>query len=138
MKGLNRVQLIGYIGSDPKVDYNAGHNARALLNVATGYNKKKQDGTYEECTDWHRVVFFNRQAEFVGKLLKKGAKVFIEGALKTRSYEKAGVKHYITEVVGFDFQVLGGNSDNHELSTSIESRLEKQEVVDIEEFDIPF
>ncbi|MCL4114739.1 UNVERIFIED_CONTAM: hypothetical protein GTU68_053618 [Idotea baltica] len=72
--------------------------------------KDKATGEKKENTEWHRVVFFNRLAEIVGEYLRKGSQVYIEGNLRTRSWEDNGVKKYSTEIVAREMQMLGGRS----------------------------
>ena len=84
--------------------------AVANVTVATSENwKDKQSGQSQERTEWHRVVFFNRLAEIVGEYLKKGAKVYVEGSLRTRKWQdKNGQERYTTEIVASDLQMLDG------------------------------
>jgi len=75
--------------------------------------KDRETGQQNERTEWHRVVFFRRLAEIAGEYLKKGSKVYIEGSLRTRQWEKDGQKHYTTEIVADEMQMLdsrGGGS----------------------------
>jgi single-strand DNA-binding protein len=108
-RGVNKVILIGHVGADPEVKYTQSHVAIANVRIATSSSwKDKQSGEREERTEWHRVVFFNRLAEIAGEYLKKGVQVYIEGSLRTRSYEKNGQTHYSTEIVASEMQMLGG------------------------------
>ncbi|MFP5439936.1 MAG: single-stranded DNA-binding protein, partial [Gammaproteobacteria bacterium] len=77
------------------------------VTIATSESwKDKNSGQMQERTEWHKVVFFNKLAEIAGQYLKKGSKVYIEGALRTRSYDKDGQKHYTTEIVADQMQML--------------------------------
>jgi single-strand DNA-binding protein len=108
-RGVNKVILVGHVGADPEVKYTPSHVAIANVRIATSSSwKDKQSGEREERTEWHRVVFFNRLAEIAGEYLKKGAQVYIEGSLRTRSYDKNGQTHYSTEIVANEMQMLGG------------------------------
>jgi single-strand DNA-binding protein len=108
-RGVNKVILIGHVGADPEVKYTQSHVAIANVRIATSSSwKDKQSGEREERTEWHRVVFFNRLAEIAGEYLKKGVQVYIEGSLRTRSYDKNGQTHYSTEIVASEMQMLGG------------------------------
>jgi single-strand DNA-binding protein len=81
--------------------------------VATSESwKDKNTGQQNERTEWHRVVFFRRLAEIAGEYLKKGSKVYVEGQLRTRQYEKEGQKHYSTEIVANEMQMLDSRGDN--------------------------
>jgi len=104
---VNKVILIGRLGADPDVRYTPSGQAVATLSVATNEAWKDQDGNNQERTDWHRVVLWRRLAEVAGEYLKKGHRVYIEGQLRTRSWDdKDGAKHWITEVIGQNMQML--------------------------------
>lgn len=111
-RGVNKVILIGNAGGDPDVRYMPNGNAVANVTLATSDSwKDKQSGERMERTEWHRVVFFGRLGEIVGEYVKKGSKVYVEGRLQTREWEKDGVKRYTTEVVVDQFgqlQLLDG------------------------------
>ncbi len=106
-RGINKVILIGNLGRDPETRYLPSGGAVTNLTLATSESwKDKQTGQQQERTEWHRVVFFNRLAEIAGEYLKKGSKVYIEGSLRTREWEKDGVKRYTTEIVASEMQML--------------------------------
>lgn len=106
-RGVNKVILIGNCGSDPETRYMPSGGAVSNITLATSESwKDKQSGQQQERTEWHRVVFFNRLAEIAGEYLRKGSKVYIEGALRTRQWEKDGVKRYTTEIVASEMQML--------------------------------
>ncbi len=106
-RGINKVILIGNLGRDPETRYLPSGGAVTNLTLATSESwKDKNTGQQQERTEWHRVVFFNRLAEIAGEYLKKGSKVYIEGALRTREWEKDGVKRYTTEIVANEMQML--------------------------------
>ena len=109
-RGVNKVILIGNLGGDPEVRFMPTGGAVANINIATSETwKDKQSGQAQERTEWHRVVFFNRLAEIVGEYLRKGAKVYVEGSLRTRKWQdKNGQDRYTTEIVGSDLQMLDG------------------------------
>jgi single-strand DNA-binding protein len=109
--GINKVILVGNLGKDPETRYLPSGGAVTNVTIATSESwKDKQSGDMQERTEWHKVVFFNRLAEIAGEYLKKGSKVYIEGALRTRSYDKDGQKHYATEIVADQMQMLDGRS----------------------------
>lgn len=114
-RGVNKVILIGNCGSDPEVKYLPNGNAVANVTLATSDSwKDKQTGQQQERTEWHRVVFFGRIAEIVGEYVRKGSKLYIEGRLQTREWEKDGVKRYTTEIVvdiGGQMQLLDGKPE---------------------------
>jgi len=117
-RGVNKVILIGNVGGDPEVRYMPNGNAVANVTLATSDSwKDKQTGQQQERTEWHRVVFFGRIAEVVGEYARKGSKLYIEGRLQTREWEKDGVKRYTTEVVvdmGGHMQLLDGRPSGGE------------------------
>ena len=110
MSGVNKVIIVGRLGQDPEVK-DAGSTKVARLSVATSENWVGKDGQKQERTEWHRVVFWGKQAELAGKYLTKGRMVYVEGKLQTRSWEDNGQKKYSTEVVGNVMQFLGGGAN---------------------------
>ena len=98
-RSLNKVMLIGNLGKDPELKYTPSGVAVATFSIATSEQWKDQEGNAQEKTEWHNIVAWRKLAEIVGEYLKKGKKVYIEGKLQTRNYEKDGVKRYITEIV---------------------------------------
>lgn len=106
-RSLNRTQLLGNLGQDPEIRSTPQGSSICNLNVATTESyKDKTSGEWKEITDWHRVVLWDYLADTAAKYLKKGSKVFIEGKLKTRTYEKDGSQRYMTEVVGSTLIIL--------------------------------
>ena len=116
---LNKVELIGNLGQDPEVRYMPNGGAVANLTIATSETwKDKQTGEKKEKTEWHRVVIFGKLAEIAGEYLRKGSKVFIEGALQTRKWQdQAGQDRYTTEIsVGINGKLimLSAANDNRQ------------------------
>lgn len=109
MSGVNKVILMGNVGQEPKVRAFADGNSITEVSLATS-DSWKDNATGEEktATEWHNVVFKRRQAEIAAKYVQKGSKLFVEGRLKTRSWQKDGVAHYKTEVEVTSFEMLGG------------------------------
>ncbi len=110
-KSVNKVILVGNLGKDPEVKYTPQGTAVAKITVATSSSfKDKTSGEWQETTEWHNVVLWQRLAEIAGEYLKKGNKVYIEGRLQTRSWDdkQSGQKRYMTEVVANDLVLLGG------------------------------
>lgn len=107
-RGINKVILVGNLGKDPETRYLPSGGAVTNVTVATSENWKDKDGQRQERTEWHKVVFFNKLAEIAAEYLKKGSKVYVEGSLRTRSYDKDGQKHYTTEIVASEMQMLDG------------------------------
>lgn len=107
-RGVNKVTLVGNLGNDPETKYLPSGGAVTNISIATSSAwKDKNTGQMNEKTEWHRVTFFNRLAEIAGEYLRKGSQVYVEGRLRYGSYEKDGVKHYTTEIVGNEMQMLG-------------------------------
>ncbi|MDZ7266261.1 MAG: single-stranded DNA-binding protein [candidate division KSB1 bacterium] len=114
-RGLNKVMLIGHAGRDPEIKYTPGGLAVATFSVATNDSYKDKDGKQQDRTEWHRIVTFGRTAEVMGEYLKKGQLVYVEGRLRTRSWDDdKGQKRYITEVVALNVQFLGRKGDGAE------------------------
>jgi len=112
-KSLNRVQLIGNLGKDPEVKYTPSGTPVAKLTLATNERYKDKNGEWQDRTEWHNVVLWQRLAEIAGEYLKKGGKVYIEGRLQTRSWDdkQTNQKRYMTEVVASDLILLGGRGE---------------------------
>ena len=118
-QGINKVIIIGNLGQDPEARHMPSGGAVTNISVATSETwKDKNTGQQQDRTEWHRVVFFNRLAEISGEYLKKGSKVYIEGSLRTRSWEKDGVTHYTTEIVANNMQMLDSKNDSGISSSS--------------------
>lgn len=100
VRGINKVIVVGRLGKDPEVRYIPNGGAVANLQVATSETwRDKQTGEMREQTEWHRVVLFGKLAEVAGEYLRKGAQVYIEGQLRTRSWEDNGITRYVTEIL---------------------------------------
>lgn len=111
MSGINKVILVGHLGKDPEVRHLDGGVTVASFPLATSetYNK---DGRKIEQTEWHNIVMWRGLADIASKYLQKGKLVYIEGKLRTRSFEdKEGHKKYTTEIVAENFTMLGRKSD---------------------------
>jgi single-strand DNA-binding protein len=109
-KGVNRVTLVGNLGKDPELKYTPQGTAVAKFTVATGDRFKDKDGNWQDRTEWHNVTAWGRTAEIASEYLKKGRQVYIEGSLRTHSWDdkQTGQKKYMTEVVVNELVLLGG------------------------------
>jgi len=107
-RGVNKVILIGHVGTDPDLRYMPSGNAATTLSIATNESwKDKQTGERQERTEWHRVVCFNRLGEIAGEYVKKGSRIYIEGSLRTRKWQdQQGAERYTTEIVASELQML--------------------------------
>lgn len=122
MSGVNRVILIGNVGKDPEQKSLPGGGAVVNIALATSESwKDKNTGQPQEKTEWHRIVFFNRLAEIVAGYVKKGSKLYVEGALRTRSWEQDGVTKYATEIIGSEMQMVDSRGADGAIYTGEES-----------------
>lgn len=111
MSGVNKVILVGHLGKDPEIRYLEGNVSVASFPLATSETFNK-DGRRVEQTEWHNIVLWRGLADVAVKYLSKGKLVYIEGKLRTRSYEdKEGIRRYTTEIVAESFNLLGRRSD---------------------------
>ena len=121
-RGINKVILIGNLGRDPETRYAQGGNAVTNFSVATTESwRDRNSGEQQERTEWHNVVCFARLAEIAGEYLRKGSKVYIEGSLRTSSWEQDGQKRYRTEVMARDLQMLDSRGAPASAPTGFES-----------------
>lgn len=141
MASLNKVMLIGNLGKDPEVRFTASGQAVSGFSLATSEKfKDKTTGEWVERTEWHKVTLWGKLAELSGEYLSKGKTVYIEGRLQTRKYEKDGITHYSTEIVGDKMEFLSPKSErsssdaNSEPKTSVSGNEEPP----FQDDDIPF
>lgn len=119
---VNKAMIIGRLGRDAEVVYAASGIPISNFSVATNHSKKDANGNWEEMTEWHNIVAFNKLAEFAGEYLKKGVLVYVEGRLQTRSWEdQNGVKKYKTEIAAYDVSMLGSKSDNQQAQAQVQA-----------------
>jgi single-strand DNA-binding protein len=110
--GLNRVMLLGNLGADPELRMTSGGQAVLKMRVATAETYLDRNRVKQERTEWHNVVVWGKRAEALGKFLSKGSRIFVEGGLRTTSYEdKDGNKRYRTEIVAQNIILSGGKSE---------------------------
>lgn len=111
---VNKVILVGRLGADPESRATPSGLQVSNLRVATNHVAYDRDGGKNESTEWHRVVFFGRQAEVADQYLRKGSQVYIEGRLRTNKYtDREGIERFATEIVGERLQMLGGRDDSY-------------------------
>jgi single-strand DNA-binding protein len=107
--GLNRVMLLGNLGAEPELRMTSGGQAVLKLRLATSETYLDRNKARQERTEWHSVVIWGKRAEALAKILAKGSKVFVEGGLRTSSYDdRDGNKRYRTEIVAQNLLLLGG------------------------------
>jgi len=111
MSGINKVILVGHLGKDPELRYLDGGVSVASFPLATSETFNK-DGRKVEQTEWHNIVMWRGLADVAAKYLQKGKLVYIEGKLRTRTFEdKEGNKKYTTEIIAENFTLLGRKTD---------------------------
>ncbi len=139
---LNKVMIIGRLGADPELKYTPAGAAVMTLSVATNTSWKDTDGNQQEQTEWHRVVVWRKLAEIMAQYAKKGTKVYVEGRLRTRSWDdKNGSKHYTTEIYADNMQLLesrGAGTPADEAEPPIPSETDFAEPTANEGDDLPF
>ena len=149
MSGVNKVILVGRLGKDPEVRNLENGVTVTNFSVATSESyKDKTTGDRKEVTEWHNIVLWRGLADIAAKYLHKGDMVYIEGKLRTRSWEKEGVTRYTTEIVGDNMTMLspksgGGGGDYSSKSTSLGSPADttssaQQPTADHTSDDLPF
>lgn len=111
-RGVNKVILIGNLGSDPELKYTPEGVPVVNFSLATSESWNNREGTRQERTEWHRIVMWRKLAEIAGKYLRKGSKIYVEGKLQTRSWDdQNGQKRYTTEVVANEMQMLDARGE---------------------------
>ena len=142
MAGINKVIIVGHLGNDPELRTMPNGDAVANISVATSESwNDKNTGERREVTEWHRIVFYRRQAEVCGEYLKKGSQVYVEGRLRTRKWQdQNGQDRYTTEIQGDVMQMLGNRPQNANNEQTPPSRPVQQEQPPMDNFDddIPF
>lgn len=108
MAGINKVILVGNLGKDPEVRAISTDRKVANFSLATTESYKNKSGERVDQTEWHNVVFYGPIADVIERYLRKGSQIYVEGKIRTRSYDdKDGVKKYITEIIGDTMTMLG-------------------------------
>ncbi len=121
-RSVNKVILVGHLGKDPEVKFTPSGMPVAKFSIATSDRHKDKDGNWQERTEWHNLVAFQRTAEIIGEYCKKGSQIYIEGKLQTSSWDdkETGQKKYKTEVLVNDLVLLGGRGGQGGGSSSSE------------------
>jgi single-strand DNA-binding protein len=115
-KSVNKVILVGNVGQDPEVKYTASGVPVAKLSLATNERFKDRNDAWQDRTEWHSLVAWQRLAEIVGEYVRKGSKLYIEGKLQASSWEakQSGERKYRTEIVARDIVLLGSQDNGQE------------------------
>lgn len=125
-RGINKVILVGRLGSDPDIRYAPNGTAVARFNLATTERVPIGEGNWEDKTEWHRIVVFGKLAETCGSYLGKGRLVYVEGRLRTQQWEDSqGIKRYTTEIVARDIQFLDSGNVQRELPSKTSTDMKK-------------
>ncbi len=129
MSGVNKVILVGHLGKDPEVRHLENGVNVASFSLATTETITNKNGERQDLTEWHNIVVWRGLADVAEKYLKKGKQIYVEGKIRTRSWDdKEGVKRYTTEIVADSFTMLGkkedGTSSNKSAASSIPSASE--------------
>ena len=139
MSGVNKVILVGNLGKDPEVRSIEGGAKVASFSMATKEVFKGKDGAKVEQTEWHNVVVWRGLAELAEKYLRKGSQIYLEGKIKTRSWDdKEGNKRYTTEIVGDSFTFLGGKPAGSDNQPAPPAMQEPDSISAESENDLPF
>jgi len=134
---LNRLEIIGRLGSDPEVRHLENGAVYAQFSVASTETwKDKKTGEKKEETEWTNVVLWRGLAEVAEKYLKKGDLVYISGKKKTRSYEKEGITRYVVDLIGSELKMLGGKTSSNEKPPIPQDQANQSD--QIEGDDLPF
>jgi len=145
MAGVNKVILVGNLGKDPEIRTLENGRKVANFSLATSESYKDRNGERVERTEWHNIVFWGPVADVIERYVKKGSKLYVEGKLRTRSYEQDGVKKYITEIDGQSMTMLdskgGADSGSYERPASMASAPMSSSPIsldDSDDNDLPF
>jgi single-strand DNA-binding protein len=153
-KSVNRVFLLGNVGKDPEIRSTPSGTMVANFTLATSDRRKDSQGNWQDKTEWHNLVAFQRTAEIVRDYVQKGSKLFVEGKITTQSWDdkNTGEKRYRTQIVVFDVTLLSGRengagepsqhsqqAEHHNGGTSRNARAQDQNwETEISDDDIPF
>ena len=112
-KSVNKVILLGNVGKDPEIRSTGGGTMVANFTLATSDRQKDAQGNWQDRTEWHNLVAFQRTAEIIRDYVKKGSKLYVEGKIQTRSWDdkESGQKRYRTEIVVNDISLLSGREE---------------------------
>lgn len=142
MAGVNKVILVGHTGKDPEIRVFENGRKVASFSLATTETYKDKNGERVEKTEWHNVNFWGPLADIIEKYVKKGSKLYVEGKIRTRSYEQDGVKKYSTDIEGQALTMLDSKPQNGQTTeTSANNQSLKPQILPLdaeEEEQLPF
>lgn len=110
---VNKAIILGRLGGDPELRYTNTGKAVCRFSVATSEKYVNNAGEQVQNTEWHRIVAWGKQAENANNYLKKGSEVYLEGRIKTTSYDKEGQKHWATDIHADFIQYIGGRAQSN-------------------------
>ena len=118
-KGINKAFLLGHVGKDPEIRSTVGGSIVASFSLATADRQKDGQGNWQDRTEWHNLVAFNRTAEIVRDYVRKGSQLLVEGKIQTRTWDdrESGQKKYRTEIFVYDLTLFGGRPDEPSLDS---------------------
>ena len=120
MKSVNTIHLLGNVGRDPEVRYTPSGTAIASFSLATSSRKKTQSGDYQDVTQWHNCVCFQKLAEIVSQYVRKGGKIYVSGTLEYQEYDREGVKVKVAKIIVNELSMLSSSENNQPRSTQQE------------------
>ncbi len=139
MAGVNKVILLGNLGKDPEIQHFESGVKKAAFSLATTEVYKNKEGNKVEQTEWHNIVLWRDLADVAEKYLKKGAQIYIEGKIKTRSWEdKDNNKRYVTEIIGDNMTMLRTKKDSPQENSTVETNTNHEAIVPAPDDDLPF
>lgn len=141
MAGINKVILVGNLGRDPEVMTFDNGVKKASFSLATSESYKNKEGQRIDQTEWHNVVLWRGLAEVAEKYLRKGNQVYVEGKIKTRSYEQDGIKKYVTEIYADNMTMLGKRDSEYEGSqppSEPKAQVAEDPEIEAPDDDLPF
>lgn len=125
---INKVILVGNVGKQPEIRRVEGGAVVANFSLATTEKYKDKAGNIQEQTEWHNIVCWRSLAERVEKYVAKGSQLYIEGKIRTKEWEKEGVKHYRTEILADNILTLGRKSDSSQASLQAQSGTREEQI----------
>jgi single-strand DNA-binding protein len=140
-KSVNKCILLGNVGKDPEIKASASGTIIANFSIATSDRFQDKDGNWQDRAEWHNLVAFKRNAEIIRDYVRKGSKLYVEGKIQTRSYEKDGATKYRTEIIVNDLSLLSGRDEGNQVSSAAvrePARVEASATTEISDEDIPF
>lgn len=138
MSGVNKVILLGNLGKDPEIQHFDSGVKKAAFSLATTEVYKNKEGNKVEQTEWHNIVLWRDLADLAEKYLRKGSQIYIEGKIRTRSWEdKDSNKRYVTEVIGDKITMVGRKKETNSENTTVETT-NNEPIISAPEDDLPF